>query len=160
MNIFKEIEEINKKLDFLVSYFNKKGENSMIDLSNLIKEIENAVGLAKVAGDKIKTNATTKEAEEANTKAVVANLHLQLSTAMANLSSVIASTEPANVVSNVTTSNVTTSNIVSSNVKVSNTTHTNTNHEGVLLNIVHDVEGIPHFVETVVQDIIKEVEKI
>ncbi len=90
MNIIKEIENINKKINFLVSLFsNNSGGNTMIDLSQLEKEVENAINLAKLAGDKILSNIETKASEDAATIAKIANLHITLSSAMANLNFII-----------------------------------------------------------------------
>lgn len=89
MNIVKEIEKINYKLDFLVS-INQGTE--MTNLANLVSQINKAVTLTKAAGDKITSLANTSVVDSE-----IATLETQLQTALNELETVL---NTANVTSN------------------------------------------------------------
>jgi hypothetical protein len=99
MNIIKEIEQINNKLDFLVSIF-KEGQD-MTDLTKLQKEVERAVALAQTAGAKLKALANTSGVDTQ-----VATLQASLNTAMTDLEAILGvNTATSNATSNAVTAN-------------------------------------------------------
>ena len=114
MNIIKEISHIRSQLDFLVNKFSNKQGEEMVDLTKLIAEVENAVALAKTAGDKLKAFSANVASEAANTANHVANLENSLHNAFSELNNVL--TTSANTVE----------------IKTDN----------LVMNIVHDVENV------------------